>query len=56
MFDEYIDFMLKKINLDTIEISDGSIDLNTKKNVIIFQNYQKNSPQPEVGYKKLIVY
>ena len=52
MFDEYIDF-IKKINIDTIEISDGSIDLkHEKKCDYISKLSKKFTVFSEVGYKK----
>ena len=52
MFDDYISF-IKDLNLDTIEVSDGSIDINhTKKCEYISNLSKKFTVFSEVGYKK----
>ncbi len=52
MFDDYISF-IKDLNLDTIEVSDGSIDINHKKKCEYISNLSKNfTVFSEVGYKK----
>ncbi len=52
MFDDYISF-IKDLNLDTIEVSDGSIDINHKKKCEYISILSKNfTVFSEVGYKK----
>ena len=51
-FDGYINFV-KDLNLDTIEISDGSIDINHEKKCEYISNLSKKfTVFSEVGYKK----
>ncbi len=52
MFDDFIKF-IKNLNLDTIEISDGSIDMNhQQKCEYISELSKKFTVFSEVGYKK----
>jgi phosphosulfolactate synthase len=52
MFDDYIKFV-EELNLNTIEVSDGSIDLNHKIKCEYISNLSKKfTVFSEVGYKK----
>ena len=52
MFDDYINFV-EELNLNTIEVSDGSIDLNHKIKCEYISNLSKKfTVFSEVGYKK----
>lgn len=52
MFDEYVHFV-KNLNLNTIEVSDGSIEINHKKKCEYISILSKNfTVFSEVGYKK----
>ena len=52
MFEDYIKF-IEELNLNTIEVSDGSIDINHKKKCEYISNLSKKfTVFSEVGYKK----